>query len=390
VLGFKGSPNLRRIVVLNPKGGSGKTTLASNVAGYLATTGRVVALVDMDRQGSSMRWLQNRPPELPEVRGIAAAGVCMRQGTECNVAVPTDCEIAVIDAPAGLTGEQLIDFTCGAHAILVPVLPSDLDIHAASRLVSELLLVAQVSRRNGRLGIVANRVKEHTVAYRQLSKFLGRLNIAVAGVLRDSQNYAWAAASGLCIHELAPSRSGRDIEQWNAVTGWLEERLRTPLTARDLRRPGTSDTAVAGSGRRPGKLLAAAAAVAAIAVSVAITSSIPHRNPAVTTSMLSMPVGNELTAEELAVEAPPVAPDSHAALPVSDDLIDRWQLRGIVRMGESKVLMLNDRINDSSRRVASGEIVDGWRVSDVGNNYAVFTQDGQEVRLMLSRANVGN
>jgi chromosome partitioning protein len=143
--------------------------------------------------------------------------------------VPDDVDCVVIDAPAGLVGAQLIDYTCGAHAILVPVLPSDLDIHAASRLISQLLLKAQVSRRNGRLGIVANRVKERTVAYKQLLRFLDRLSINLVGVLRDSQNYTHAAANGRCIHEMAPSQVRRDTEQWQAITEWLEARLEQPL-----------------------------------------------------------------------------------------------------------------------------------------------------------------
>ena len=175
MLRFKGSANLHKIVVLNPKGGSGKTTLAFKLAGYIAAIGHKVALVDMDRQGSSSRWLQNRAAELPRILGISVTKSSRDASGDRCIVVPEDINYAVIDAPAGLAGRQLTDYTCGAHAILVPVLPSDLDIHAAARLVSELLLVAQVSRRNGRLGVVANRVNERTVAYQQLTSFLKRL-----------------------------------------------------------------------------------------------------------------------------------------------------------------------------------------------------------------------
>jgi chromosome partitioning protein len=208
---------LYKVVVLNPKGGSGKTTLAFSLAGYLASTGRKVGLLDMDRQGSSTHWLTNRPDSLPKIHALPAPA-----GVSGTVEIPADVDTVVVDAPAGLAGDQLIDYTCGAHAILVPVLPSDLDIHAASRLISQLLLKAQVSRRNGRLGIVANRVKERTVAYKQLLRFLDRLSINLVGVLRDSQNYTHAAANGRCIHEMAPSQVRRDTEQWQAITEWLE------------------------------------------------------------------------------------------------------------------------------------------------------------------------
>ena len=139
MLRFKGSANLRRIVVLNPKGGAGKTTLAFNLAGYIASTGRKVALVDMDRQGSSTRWLQNRPPELPHVHGISVTDSSPDASGDRCIVVPEDIDVAVIDAPAGLAGHQLVDYTCGAHATIIPVLPSDLDVHAASRLISDLL-----------------------------------------------------------------------------------------------------------------------------------------------------------------------------------------------------------------------------------------------------------
>ena len=255
---FKTSQDLRRIVVLNPKGGSGKTTLAFNLAGYLASTGRRVALVDMDRQGSSARWLNNRPVDMPQVHGISRSYEGAGRDRRCEVVIPDGIDVAVIDAPAGLEGRDLVDFTCGAHAILVPVLPSDLDIHAASRLISELLLTAQVSRRNGRLGVVANRVKERTLAYQQLQRFLARLSIAVVGVLRDSQNYTWAAAKGLCIHDMPESRVGKDLEQWAAVTAWLEQRLAQPLNARDLLRPAAV--------KRPGRARKAAPWLAAAAL----------------------------------------------------------------------------------------------------------------------------
>ena len=259
MLRFKGSADLHRIVVLNPKGGSGKTTLAFNLAGYIASTGRKVALVDMDRQGSSTRWLQNRTAELPRIHGISVTKSARDASGHRHIVVPEDINCAVIDAPAGLAGRQLIDYTCGAHAILVPVLPSDLDTHAAARLVSDLLLVAQVSRRNGRLGVVANRVNVRTVAYQQLTSFLTRLSIPVVGTFRDTQNYVRAASSGRSIHEMQPSRVSKDLAQWETVTQWLERRLAMPLTPRDLLRPAETATRKKRSGLRTAMLIPAAA-----------------------------------------------------------------------------------------------------------------------------------
>jgi chromosome partitioning protein len=111
MLKFSGSENLHKIVVLNPKGGSGKTTLAFNLAGYIASTGRKVALIDMDPQGSSTRWLQNRPPELPHVEGISVIAGSLDASGEQVIMVPEYIDYAVIDAPGRVARQQLIDYT---------------------------------------------------------------------------------------------------------------------------------------------------------------------------------------------------------------------------------------------------------------------------------------
>jgi len=230
-------PDLKRIVVVNPKGGAGKSTLATNVAGFLSVSGHPVALMDFDPQGSALRWLQNRSGERSEVYGIAACEHDTTMTRSFQMQVPRHIRTLVIDTPAALQAPDLAEFTRGAHAILVPVLPSDIDIHAAARFISDLLIVAKVSRRMGRLGVVANRVRENTVGYRKLMRFLERLSIAVIGELRDSQNYVYAADQGLSIHEMQPSRVRKDLDSWVPITEWLEERLETALTARDLLQP---------------------------------------------------------------------------------------------------------------------------------------------------------
>lgn len=237
MLNTPGHPSLRRIVVLNPKGGSGKTTLATNLAGYLAVTGRRVALMDLDPQGSSMRWLAQRPKNAPPIHGIAAFDQRSGVTRSWQLRVPWEVRYLVVDSPAAIPAHRLADFTTGAHAIVVPVLPSDIDIHAASRLVGNLLTVARVSRRMGRLGIVANRVREHTLACRKLMSFLERLSIPVVGILRDSQNYVRAAAEGLSLQEIHGRRVLSDLPGWPALTAWIDTRLETALTPRDLFHP---------------------------------------------------------------------------------------------------------------------------------------------------------
>jgi chromosome partitioning protein len=235
-----GHPSLRKIVVLNPKGGSGKTTLATNLAGYLAVTGRRVALMDLDPQGSSMRWLNQRPATAPPIHGIAGYDYRSSATRSWQLRVPSEMRYLVVDSPAAIPAHRLADFTTGAHAIVVPVLPSDIDIHAASRLVADLLTVARVSRRMGRLGIVANRMRENTLACRKLMTFLDRLSIPVVTTLRDSQNYLRAAADGLSVQEIHGRRALVDLPGWPALTEWIDTRLETALTPRDLFRPTAS------------------------------------------------------------------------------------------------------------------------------------------------------
>ena len=237
LLNFPCHPDLKRIVVLNPKGGSGKSTLATNLAGFLASSGCPSALMDFDPQGSAMRWLQNRSSTRPEVFGVAAYERDNSMTRSFQLQIPRHIRHVVIDTPAALQVQDLIEFTRGAHAIFIPVLPSDIDIHAASRLMADLLIVAKISRRMGRLGVVANRIRDNTLGYRKLKRFLDRLSIVVAGDLRDSQNYIHAADQGTSIHEMQPSRVSKDLESWEPITAWLETRLGTELTPRDLFRP---------------------------------------------------------------------------------------------------------------------------------------------------------
>jgi chromosome partitioning protein len=235
-----GHHELRRIVVLNSKGGSGKSTIATNLAGYLADRGQRVALMDFDPQGSAMRWLDLRSGMRPDIYGIKGFEHDDTMTRTYQLRVPRDIRYLVIDTPAAIPVQEMIGFTRGVHAILLPVLPSDIDIHAASRLIAKLLLVAKVSRRMGRLGVIANRVRENTLGYRKLVRFLDRLSISAIAELRDSQNYVHAAEHGLGIHEMQRSRVSKDTERWNSLIGWLEERLATSLTQRDLYQPAAA------------------------------------------------------------------------------------------------------------------------------------------------------
>lgn len=405
MLSIHGSSDLRRIVVLNPKGGAGKTTLAFNFAGYLAATGRKVALIDMDQQGSSSHWLGRRPAELPPIHGVSASSAKPGTHTNLSITLPPDIDFAVVDAPAALSRDELVDFTVGSHAIIVPVMPSELDIHAASRLIADLLLVARVSRERQRLGVIANRVKERTIAYKQLMKFLDRLSIPVIGVIRDSQNYVSSAREGLCIHELPPSKGAKDLKRWESVIQWLEQRLETPLDERDLLPPKSRAQADEPTRRLSWKpaTVAALALIAASALlwNIARTSdnSVPvapvaaieqaGHDDAGDAQLLPASDGVATVAEKppepAAAEVESEEPDP---LRTPDTLRRKWQLSGVVQSGGAHVVLLTDP-SDSSTRTVTAEIdVDGWLVKDAGRDFAVLAKNGEEVRLQLSKRDV--
>lgn len=247
LLNIPGPADLRKIVVLNPKGGSGKTTLAVSMAAFFAANGRKTAIMDFDPQASALRWAHNRPDHRPYIHTVSAFEYNPRVTRSYQLRMPPDVRHVVVDTPAAMTAQKLSQFTRGAHAILVPVLSSDMDIHAASQLMADLLLVAKVSRRMGRLGVIANRVRANTLAYRRLMRFLESLNIPVVGVLRDSQNYVRAVEQGLGIHELPHSQALKEIEGWAPLVGWVERRLATPLTPRDLMSPLSAVPTVRGA-----------------------------------------------------------------------------------------------------------------------------------------------
>lgn len=215
---------MQKIVVLNPKGGSGKSTLATNLASYFAVQNRKPTLMDLDAQGSSMRWVGKRTPLQPLVYGVA--GFERKSGITRSFAlrVPADSEIVIVDTPAAVDPQRLPDLTRDAQAILVPVLPSDIDIHAATRCISDLLLVAKIKRQDQRIAVIANRVKRHTVMYRSLMKFLYSLHIPVIATLRDSQAYVRAFDHGIGLFEMKSHIVRDDLEQWQPLLGWLTNR----------------------------------------------------------------------------------------------------------------------------------------------------------------------
>jgi chromosome partitioning protein len=215
---------MQKIVVLNPKGGSGKTTISTNLASYFAAEGLRPTLMDMDAQGSSTHWLRKRTKDQPLIHGIAGYERHSRVTRSFATRLPLDTERLIVDTPAAVEAQYLPDLTRNATAVLVPVLPSDIDIHAAAKCISNLLLIAKIRREEQRIAVIANRVKKQTVVYKSLMKFLETLQIPVVTTLRDSQTYIRAAETGRGIFEMKPSVVQEDLEQWMPLVGWLAQR----------------------------------------------------------------------------------------------------------------------------------------------------------------------
>ena len=203
----------RTILVANSKGGSGKTTISTNIASYYAANGTPTVLVDLDRQRSSMRWLERRPEINPTIEKMSGWD---------NRRYPVGTELVVMDAPAQIQRQDLVKLVSRADAIIVPVLPSPIDIDAAAEFIGVLLVHAKIRIAGTPVGVVANRVKANTLIYARLMRFLKTLQIPFVTALRDTQNYIYAAEHGLGIFEMRPSVVKKDVEQWQALIAWIE------------------------------------------------------------------------------------------------------------------------------------------------------------------------
>jgi chromosome partitioning protein len=201
------------IVVANPKGGVGKSTLATNLAGALARAGHAVMLGDADRQQSSRQWLALRPAPLPSIQGWEVSHHEI-------VRPPKGTTHVVLDTPAGLHGKRLDAVLRIATRMLIPLQPSLFDIQATHAFLGALR--AHPRAGDIELGLVAMRVREHTIANEQLHHYLATLKVPVVAWLRDTQNYVQLAARGLTLWDVAPSRVERDLEQWLPLKLWMD------------------------------------------------------------------------------------------------------------------------------------------------------------------------
>jgi chromosome partitioning protein len=212
---------MRHIMVLNSKGGCGKSTLSTNIAVYFAREGRQVCIADYDPQRSSLDWLEQRPADLPVIHAVPAFDEGLRT-------VPRSTDILVIDAPARVHDTELNELVRRAETILVPVLPSSIDMKACGRFMAELLEIGKVSRKQARLAVIANRVREYTLVFEELDQYLTKLKVPYLGHLREAQNYVRAYSRGMGVLELPEYLAWPDWKQWKPIGEWLDSKRSQP------------------------------------------------------------------------------------------------------------------------------------------------------------------
>ena len=212
---------MRHIMVMNAKGGCGKSTLATNIASYFATEGASVALVDFDPQRSSLDWLDRRPEDRPPIVGVAGYEDGLRHA-------PRNADFLIIDAPARSHGKELTDLVRHAETILVPVLPSTIDMQATTTFLEELKGVAKVAKKQARIATVANRVRDNTLIFDDLDEYLEKTRVPYVAALREAQNYVRAYTRGLGIFELPEYLAWPDWDEWDPLTEWLKSKRSQP------------------------------------------------------------------------------------------------------------------------------------------------------------------
>ena len=202
---------MKHILIANSKGGSGKTTLATNLAGYFASLGKRVMLNDLDRQQSSAQWLARRPAVMPIIHGYNAR----------NKSYIKEPDWIITDSPAGFRDEKLADAVKQADCVIVPIQPSAFDIGATSDFLDRLAEEKAIRKNKTFVALVGMRVNNRTHAAAGLANFMEQTGFPVLTYLRNAQIYATAAELGVSLFDMRPSFVAQDLEQWAPILDWV-------------------------------------------------------------------------------------------------------------------------------------------------------------------------
>jgi chromosome partitioning protein len=214
---------MKRLLIINSKGGCGKTTIATNLAGYYASKGTATALIDNDPQGSSKKWLELRPQDLSVIHGVFAGKPTPGGVTRAfAMRVPAETQRVIIDTPASMKRLEMMDHLRSASAVIVPLLPSAIDRHVTLDFLNELTSLCRQLSLQLPLGIVANRVRLNTRSFRQLREILSGSEIPLVAYMRDTQSYVHAAEEGRSLAEFKSPTLKQELLQWSALVYWLE------------------------------------------------------------------------------------------------------------------------------------------------------------------------
>jgi chromosome partitioning protein len=213
---------MRTILVINSKGGCGKTTVTTNLASYYATANARVAITDYDPQGSSLQWLKVRPQHLARIHGANGTAPKAHLLRTLQTWIPTNTEIGLIDAPGAVKGLVLQDVVAKADSIVIPVAPSAIDVHATADFLKNLLLLGRVRQRNVKVAVVANRVRSSMPVYEPLERFLKSLNLPFLTRISDSDVYINAAEGGVGVFDMDADATAAQRQEFLPIVRWLD------------------------------------------------------------------------------------------------------------------------------------------------------------------------
>jgi chromosome partitioning protein len=233
---------MRSILVINSKGGCGKTTVTTNLASYYAAAQARVAIMDYDPQGSSLQWLRQRPARLPHIHGANGTPPKAHLLRSLHTWLPANTEIQLIDAPGAVKGLLLQEVVGKADSVVIPVGPSAIDVHATAGFLKDLLLLGRVRARNIKVAVVANRVRSSMPVYEPLERFLKSLNLPFLTRIADSDTYIHAAEQGLGVFDMDPQATAAERQELLPIVGWLDCRVSSGSIAAE---PKVVDIAVA-------------------------------------------------------------------------------------------------------------------------------------------------